>query len=1570
MDTPPVTLTPVMTSDPVQQSHEGSPGMTGSLPRQLEGVKAAQVLQQFRHRWNTNEEIASILLAFSQHATWLQRAVFVRPPSGRQLLYNRNHVRYRRDGYCWKKRKDGKTIREDHMKLKVQGLECIYGSYVHSAILPTFHRRCYWLLQNPDIVLVHYLNVPYPSNAKLSIPVLSIAMEKKEWTKEELTQQLRPMFSGSEGENLSALDDSVQTLVQRLMDNQGHFKSDNGGGVPGGLKPPRFTPVPIQPDPHPPREGGYDPVTSTLKSETFPAVIDNKQNTAVNFAQSVILNIGNLPNGQQVMLLTGHAGQTNRSQLSLLSTHSSVGHNVPNINPCLSSQPVVSTVPLTSRLSAGSYSVPMTSGHFQPHGPSGACLERSASLCDPQNSFDGAGMQRSHSEEGHIHLQHGKRHFHQFGRNVGFVQSVANVSPQPTTIQGMTFSNSFNHCQESIVNSQSSNTITMETNSHNLSSEQNADTSLYQSVYSQHSENENSIVNSLLDELNSELMASESNSTNECKKNSFGHLGDSFESLQASLSTMPNGELNLDQLDLIDMPDLENMCNDISNEIRSTNIPECNTSGANLTNCTQQNLQNQSAEGDGRGQSTVQADAFSFCEEQAKNSGTQNVSRRSSSPHLPGNCHSCNCHVSRSCQGQGLSDCQGQIKAEVGGAHTTKSPITIATITDYSPEWSYTEGQTKLLVTGPWHANTGRYSVLMDGKVLATTLVQPGVLRCFVPGHRKGPVSLEVSCDGSVISNNATFQYHEKPRQNQSTSTHQGDWFSVEDPKLQEQLVYKLEKIEVSLSKVPDFPSIQQSLSNAKCQYEADTAMCRHIESLSTRLWTNNDLARESSSFMGLSLLHIVAALGFHRCIKTLISWRNENSSWILEYEADANSLDLNSCTPLMWASARGHTEAAISLFTWNKGPLLSSNKEGNLPLMVARQHGHHSLADQLEQLYMSCDKPHDLTSSSSMSHDIHSGSLPTCLYSMPSNSFDNSHFSTEMCSATPSVSTVSSTPNMNYFSTELPNSTSTQVSKDISPSPNDPSLTNQTTDSVSVLNELHISIPHEDQDLSNVCKLNLHGKREHSSIQKTDQDLKNKSPYTSTCKCSNSASSIKTRAEKRHHLQKRFSVDVISNQTLEPVHFSPSTAFQRPVREANSEPHLAGNMEHMLCRTNPMLSAGREIGSPEMLVQLEHCERHGHHCNGQSDPSSQITMDTDNQSEGSNNSDIDVERVSSDDEDIRKRILAQGEDNPQPQMVHLAKQIIAAMPERIKSSPSRGDDIQVEEFQRERSSSYSSVHSSSPLAPSSYGEALSSYGEDSGISTPMHDSLAFDEYRYADVYSDLGTPASSLSPDSTCLHSPYSPYSFLLDSPPPTAAEFVEYFNAPATFMEKDFSQLTLSDREQRKLYEAAKVIQSAYRQYRDKQCKQQAKEREAAVLIQSYYRRYKQYAYYKKMTQAAVLIQSQFRSYYAQKRFKKSRDAAVVIQNQYRSYKEHERLKKGGNKSVTQRFRSHYQRKPKGAKGSRVVQIVPDTDGSQGDPSTPTEDCPHASDPTVTPGDEEEQAGEAIHDESSQGK
>lgn len=49
--------------------------------------------------------------------------------------------------------------------------------------------------QNPDIVLVHYLNVPYPDDNKMAVITPSLALwgDKKEWTKEELVCQLKPM---------------------------------------------------------------------------------------------------------------------------------------------------------------------------------------------------------------------------------------------------------------------------------------------------------------------------------------------------------------------------------------------------------------------------------------------------------------------------------------------------------------------------------------------------------------------------------------------------------------------------------------------------------------------------------------------------------------------------------------------------------------------------------------------------------------------------------------------------------------------------------------------------------------------------------------------------------------------------------------------------------------------------------------------------------------------------------------------------------------------------------------------------------------------------------------------------------------------------------------------------------------------------------------------------------------------------------------------------------------------------------------------------------------------------------
>ncbi|XP_060139631.1 calmodulin-binding transcription activator 1 isoform X13 [Globicephala melas] len=218
------------TVPPIEDDHgnSNSSHVKIFLPKKLlECLPKCSSLPKERHRWNTNEEIAAYLITFEKHEEWLTTSPKTRPQNGSMILYNRKKVKYRKDGYCWKKRKDGKTTREDHMKLKVQGVECLYGCYVHSSIIPTFHRRCYWLLQNPDIVLVHYLNVPAIEDCgKPCGPVLcSINTDKKEWvkwTKEELIGQLKPMFHGikwtcSNGNSSSGF--SVEQLVQQILDS-------------------------------------------------------------------------------------------------------------------------------------------------------------------------------------------------------------------------------------------------------------------------------------------------------------------------------------------------------------------------------------------------------------------------------------------------------------------------------------------------------------------------------------------------------------------------------------------------------------------------------------------------------------------------------------------------------------------------------------------------------------------------------------------------------------------------------------------------------------------------------------------------------------------------------------------------------------------------------------------------------------------------------------------------------------------------------------------------------------------------------------------------------------------------------------------------------------------------------------------------------------------------------------------------------------------------------------------------------------------------------------------------------
>jgi hypothetical protein len=84
------------------------------------------------------------------------------------------------------------------------------------------------MLQNPDIVLVHYLNVPYPDDNKLAVITPSLALwgDKKEWTKEELVSQLKPMCESPSAPSSSCTSSTSSSYSSGAGVMQGEVKTD------------------------------------------------------------------------------------------------------------------------------------------------------------------------------------------------------------------------------------------------------------------------------------------------------------------------------------------------------------------------------------------------------------------------------------------------------------------------------------------------------------------------------------------------------------------------------------------------------------------------------------------------------------------------------------------------------------------------------------------------------------------------------------------------------------------------------------------------------------------------------------------------------------------------------------------------------------------------------------------------------------------------------------------------------------------------------------------------------------------------------------------------------------------------------------------------------------------------------------------------------------------------------------------------------------------------------------------------------------------------------------------------
>ncbi|KAK9820359.1 hypothetical protein WJX72_009412 [[Myrmecia] bisecta] len=123
--------------------------------------KIREVLAKGQTTWLKNTEVCDLLLNFQAYNMRVSRDPPLQPPGGSLFLYDRRAVRFfRKDRHNWRKKADGKTVRETHEKLKVGNVDMLNCYYAHADQDDSLQRRCYWLLESDeDIVLVHYLNV-------------------------------------------------------------------------------------------------------------------------------------------------------------------------------------------------------------------------------------------------------------------------------------------------------------------------------------------------------------------------------------------------------------------------------------------------------------------------------------------------------------------------------------------------------------------------------------------------------------------------------------------------------------------------------------------------------------------------------------------------------------------------------------------------------------------------------------------------------------------------------------------------------------------------------------------------------------------------------------------------------------------------------------------------------------------------------------------------------------------------------------------------------------------------------------------------------------------------------------------------------------------------------------------------------------------------------------------------------------------------------------------------------------------------------------------------------------------
>ncbi|CAD0201519.1 unnamed protein product [Chrysodeixis includens] len=886
--------------------------------------------------WQGAREIAAILISFDKHSEWQSKEVKIRPKSGSMLLYSRKKVRYRRDGYCWKKRKDGKTTREDHMKLKVQGTECIYGCYVHSAILPTFHRRCYWLLQkeneiedewgaapavlrttahsanvsnniwlfktnpaqyvlllvgialpdvrrdlnrNPDIVLVHYLNVPYPDDNKLATvaPSLALWADKKEWTKDELVSQLKPMFFSEDDPDINSdLEISVR-MVTLIINN---------------LK--------------------------SLSSRTI--TMSKNQGKMFQTAETVEAIVGQLMEKQRAARAAALA-----RQLECGCPDSTCNDSRNCVHPLRRIQ-AAKPPPSDHQVSSTTGPSPRPMSHpprqyTRDHRPA----QQSASpLLLSLGQIQGGG--------GLLILNGTSNGTQQNSSLVSPLSVTSFVCEEPRDRYRQQYKPTFVLKRE-IPDSQPSSCIrTTETTFKIEAPDEKIDIDFDRKIKVE-PRSRNQVIASapatpsrypdLVERLESKVLTENCDDTL-VLLGTDGNLGSSgffdetlelsHEDIQKTLSAnMPTCELDRNAVRHTDTANVMVSGIDTMDFIDSCEVVASPTHGVDdnvFVNLDAFDMLGDFPELEVLDPSSMSTNPVTLCD---KSPPAQETSEK---------------------------------------MQTENSSEGALSITDYSPEWAYPEGGAKVLVAGPWTDTNDQYTVLFDNFPVPSILVQNGLLRCYCPAHEAGLAALQVARGGRVVSDTVVFEYKAGPAPAPSSPASAPlpsldiRRFSLLQrlQRLQGRLQMKIEPID-DKSQVVKIEDVQL-YSNPKFE-ERLVDFCH---ALSARSTGNAEGFTTEPNEDGSTILHLAAALGYTKLTTVLLRWRQDDTSLALEKEVNLGARDSDNCTPLMVASAAGHVETAVVLARWSAG---TRREAGARPAAAAaRRAGHLRLAALLDRIH------------------------------------------------------------------------------------------------------------------------------------------------------------------------------------------------------------------------------------------------------------------------------------------------------------------------------------------------------------------------------------------------------------------------------------------------------------------------------------------------------------------------------------------------------------------------------------------------------------------------------------------